>query len=122
MPNDTTTTGPRRVHHHNMTGDIPAEHLADALAGARDGAEPGDYVRIEWPHRGGWVEIENVQRVQVSITGDVHVTATVTRPPILGNLYSEGDRFTGWISPGRGDVVSLWQAIPVSADNFDTTF
>lgn len=113
---------PRRVHHHNMTGDIPAEHLADALAGVRDGAEPGDYVRIEWPHTAGWVEIEDVQRVRVSPAGDVHVTATVRRLPTLGNLYGHGDRFTGWISPGRGDVVSLWQEIPVSADNFDAIY
>ncbi len=113
---------PCRVHHHNMTGDIPAEHLADALAGVRDGAEPGDYVRIEWPHTAGWVEIENVQRVRVSPAGDVHVTATVRRLPTLGNLYGEGDRFAGWISPGRGDAVSLWQAIPVSADNFDAIY
>jgi hypothetical protein len=111
-----------RYHHHNTTGDIPAEHLADALAGVRDGAEPGDYVRIEWPHRGGWVEVEGLQRVQTSITGDVHVTATVRRVPALGNLYREGDRFTGWISPGRGDAVSVWQAIPVDAANFDAIF
>lgn len=116
------TPEPRRVHHHNMTGDIPAEHLADALAGARDGAEPGDYVRIEWPHTAGWVEIENVERVRVSATGDVHVTATVRRLPTLGNLYGHGDKFAGWISPGRGDAVSLWQAIPVSADNFHDIF
>jgi len=113
---------PRRVHHHNMTGDIPAEHLADALAGFRDGAEPGEYVRIEWPHTAGWVEIENVQRVRVSITGDVHVTATVRRLPKMGNLYGHGDTFAGWISPGRGDTVSLWQEIPVSAANFDAIY
>lgn len=106
----------------NTTGAIPAEHLLEALDGLRESSEPGDFVRVEWPHRGGWVEFDSVERVQRSITGDVHVTATVTAVPVLGNLYKVGDRFTGWISPGRGDEVSIWQTIEVNASNFESVF
>ena len=112
-------------HHHNTTGNIPAEHLAEALDGFREGAEPGEYVRVEWPLRGGWVEIEAIERVTRPAVGglyDVHVTATVRRVPTLGNLYSEGDRFTGWIRPGWGDAVSIWQAIDVTPENVDSIF
>lgn len=119
---DQLPKGNTMQHHHNTTGTIPAEHLAEALDGFREAAEPDAYVRVEWPHRGGWVEIDAVERVRVSITGDVHVTATVTRTPALGNLYREGDRFTGWISPDRGDAVSFWQAIEVTPENVDGVF
>ena len=63
----------------NTTGNIPTEHRFDALYGFREAAEPGAYVRVEWPHRGGWVEFDNVERIRLSVSGAIHVTATVTR-------------------------------------------
>ena len=48
------------------------------------------------------------------------VTATVTRTPMLGNLYREGVQFTGWIEPGHD--LSIWQAIEVTPENVDTVF
>mgnify|MGYP003140293382 CR=1 FL=1 len=107
-------------HHHNTTGNIPTEHRFDALDGFREAAEPDAYVRVEWPHRGGWVEFSDVERIRVSITGAIHVTATVTRTPALGNLYREGDRFTGWIDTGHD--LSIWQAIEVTPENVDGVF
>ena len=104
----------------NTTGNIPTEHRFDALYGFREAAEPGAYVRVEWPHRGGWVEFDNVERIRLSVSGAIHVTATVTRTPILGNLYREGDRFTGWVDTGHD--LSFWQAIEVNASNFESVF
>ena len=107
-------------HHHNTTGNIPAIHRVEALDGFREAAEPDAYVRVEWQHRGGWVEFSDVVRVRQSITGALHVTATVTRTPMLGNLYREGVQFTGWIEPGHD--LSIWQAIEVTPENVDTVF
>lgn len=106
----------------NTTGAIPEQHLFDALFGLWDDGDPSYSVRVEWPHRGGWVQFDSIERVRLSITGDIHVTATVTAVPTLGNLYKVGDRFTGWISPGRGDEVSIWQTIEVNASNFESVF
>ena len=109
---------PRRVHHHNMTGNIPAAHRFDALDGFRESAEPGEYVRVEWGS--GWAEYSAVERIRVSITGAIYITATVRRTPALGIYAAPGERVSGWVEPGYD--VSIWQEIPVSADNFDTIF
>ena len=107
----------------NTTGDIPSEHVFEALDGLRESSELGDFVRVEWPHRGGWVQFDSIERIQVhEITGAIHVTARVHDAPLFGNLYGPGDRFTGWIDLDRGDKVSIWQTFEVNASNFESVF
>lgn len=109
----------------NTTGDIPAEHVYEALDGLRQSSELGDFVRVEWPHRGGWVEFGSIEKLNGSPVGGLNtvlVKATVTAVPVLGNLYKVGDKFTGWIDLDRGDKVSIWQTIEVNASNFESVF
>ena len=105
-------------HHHNTTGNVPNEHRFDALDGFREAAEPGAYVRVEWST--GWTEYSAVERIRVSITGAIYVTAIVRRTPTLGIWPAEGERVSGWIEPGYD--VSIWQAIEVTPENVDSVF
>ncbi len=100
----------------NTTGDIPSEHVFEALDGLRESSELGDFVRVEWPPRGGWVQFDSIDRIHVhEITGAIHGTARVQEAGLFGNMCGAGDRFTGWIELDRGDEVGIWQTVEVNA-------
>ena len=56
----------------NTTGAIPAEHVFEALDGLRESSEPGDFVRVEWPHRGGWIEFGSIEALNGSPVGGIN--------------------------------------------------
>lgn len=99
----------------NTTGRISHGAVRQALQGFEEGAEPGEFVRVDLIAPWGTVELDNLRVNAWSATsGDVYVRATFASGP------NQGGPFSGWIR--QGDRVSIWQTIEVNASNFESVF
>ena len=100
----------------NTTGRISHGAVRQALQGFAEGAEPGEFVRVELQSPSqGTVELDNLRvNAWSAISGDVYVRASFASGP------NQGGPFTGWIK--KGDRVSIWQTIEVDASNFESVF